>query len=145
MKDSPIKEAEHLEFFNDAMEALKKITLNTQLSSVADSMAVNRRLAEALAESRQIVEGEAVQVLDAMCLAFDGKSTKLKNLKAMTEQVSAESAFMKTALNSIETKTLEIDRLAVAINGLSESMERFKRLVDDGTLEKAAKAALSIS
>lgn len=145
MKGFQITEEEHVKFFQQALNELKTISENSALSAIADSMAVNRQLAQALVESRQLVEGEAVQIIDAMCLAFDDKASKLKNLKALTETVSAESAFMKTALNTIETKTAEITRLTGAIDGLSDSLARFKSLVDDGTLDRAASAANAIA
>lgn len=145
MKSSDIKEPRHKEFFEQAKKEMEAITGSAATSIVADSVAVNRQLVEFLVESRHAVEQEAVLVIDAMCLAFDGKSEKLKTLKSVTEQVSAESAFMKGALSSIETKTSEIVRLTAAIDGLSASMERFKALVEDGTLDRAARAAQVLS
>lgn len=145
MKASNITEEEHKKFFDQAVSEMAALSLNCAESIIADSVAVNRQLAGFLLESRKVVEDEAILVIDAMCLAFDGKSEKLKALKAATEQVSAESAFMKTALNTISTKAVEIERLTGCIDALSDSLLRFKQLVDDGTLERAAKAASSIT
>lgn len=136
---------DNVAFFENVMRELEKIAMNAAISAIADGTATNRKLAEFLAQSRAIVEDEAIQVIDAMKLAFDDKSEKLRTLRAMVEQVSSESAFMKTALNSVSTKTREIEQLTTAIDSLNVSMITFKSLVEDGTFDKAAKAASALN
>ena len=137
-------EKNHAAFFKRAAEEMRALAGNSAESAIADSVATNRQLAEFLADSRRLVEEEAINVIDAMTLAFDGKAEKLKTLSAVADRVSSEAAFMKSALNTVETKTAEVERLTSAINALSDSLARFKGLVDDGTLDKAAKAASAI-
>lgn len=137
-------EKNHAAFFKRAAEEMRALAGNSAESVIADSVATNRQLAEFLADSRRLVEEEAINVIDAMTLAFDGKAEKLKTLSAVADRVSSEAAFMKSALNTVETKTAEVERLTIAINALSDSLARFKGLVDDGTLDKAAKAASAI-
>lgn len=139
-----ITEDVHSTFFDQAADEMRRLTNGAAESIIADSVATNRQLANFLAESRRLVEDEAVMTIDAMTLAFDGKAEKLKTLSAVTERVSSEVAFMKSSLNTVETKTAEVKRLTSAINALSDSLTRFKALVEDGTLDKAAKAAAAI-
>ncbi len=136
---------ENLKFFDDVVKELGNIAMNTATSAVADGAATNRKLAEFLMQTRALVEDEAVQVIDAMKLAFDEKGEKLRALRAVTEQVSSEAAFMKTALNTVATKTKEIEQLTMAIDSLNASMTMFKGLVEDGTFDKAAKAAAALT
>ena len=142
---SVIKEPRHAEFFAQALKEMRDLTTNAAFSMISDSVAVNRQLAEFLIESRQLVEDEAVLAIDAMTLAFDGKSEKLSALKAATNRVSAETAFMRSELAAIDAKTKEIERLTGAIDSLSSSLERFSGLVADGTLEQAASAAKALA
>ena len=139
-----ITEKKHAEFFRKALEEVNKIAVNAGQSVIADSVAINRQLAGYLSESRRVVEEEAILTIDAMSLAFDGKSEKLKALKSATERVAAESAFMKSELATVATKTAEIERLTTAIDALSSSIERFRKNVDDGSLDLASKAASAI-
>ena len=95
-------------------------------------------------QTRELVEDEAVQVVEAMKLAFDEKGERLRTLRTVVEQVSSEAAFMKSALNTVSTKTKEVEQLTSAIKLLNASMAEFKLLVEDGTFDMAAKAAAAI-
>lgn len=136
-----MNKASQREWFDKFVKESETMTMNALTSLVADSAATNAQLAQFLADSRAVVEQEAILTLEAMTLAFDGKAEKLKTLKAVTETVSSEVAFMKASLNTVQAKTVEIETMTHAIDGLVRSLAAFKAMVDDGTLDRAAKAA----
>ena len=136
-----MNKASQREWFDKFVKESETMTVSAVTSLVADSVATNAQLAKFLADSRAMVEEEAILTVDAMTLAFDGKAEKLKTLRAVTETVSSEVAFMKVSLNTVQAKTAEIETMTRAIDGLVRSLAAFKEIVDDGTLDRAAKAA----
>ena len=57
----------------------------------------------------------------------------------------SEVAFMKTALNTVNIKTAEVERLTASIDALTASLRAFQSVVNDGTLDRAAKAAAALA
>lgn len=133
------------DMFEKMRIALEGFAVNAAILGVQKDVEIGRELAGFLVQTRILVEDEAVKVIDALNLAFDDKSEKLRVLKATTDKVSAEAAFMKSALNTVSTKTVEIERLTAAIDSLNASMLTFRGLVDDGTFDKAAKTAAALT
>ena len=137
-------ESSLIDFLEEAKRELELASVETAKNNTTDYVAMSKVLASMLVKARESVENEAVLFSDAMNLAMGDASGSLYRLKSITETVSSQSAFIKTSLNTIQTKTVEIEKLTLSIDNLVNSMCRFKSLVDDGTFEKAAKAACAI-
>ena len=113
-----------------------KIFEKTTISAVAESAATNKAIAGYLAETRSLVEDEALNVIAAMQLVFSEKSDSLKTLKRTAEEISAQSAFINSSLNLINAKKSEIDRLLISLGTLNCELERFERFAESGLLDK---------
>ena len=104
------------------------------------AVAENRLIGEILADAREVVEREAILINDALDTALSEKSEKLKSLKSLIEKVSGESAFMKSALNSIGMKTIEISALNIQLSEFVGLVEKVNELHANGALGRIGKA-----
>jgi hypothetical protein len=132
------------EFFQQFLEQSERLSANALASFVADHAGVNAQLAKFLADSRTLVEHEVLLTMDAMQAAFDDKSGKLDKLQHASEGIVAQVAFMKTSLNSVKAKCDEVDALTKSIDVLLSRLNAFKSFVDDGTMDRVAKAAAAM-
>lgn len=139
-----IDEKRHKEQFDRVQDEAARIAQGAVSSALADGVATNANLAKFLAESRRVVEEEALLTVEAMTVAFDKKAEHLGTLRATVDAVTAQTAFMKSTLNTVEAKTVEIDRLTKSICAMNQSLIAFRSLVDDGTLDVISRAASAL-
>lgn len=138
-------ENEVRETFHKFVDESRSLAANALASYIADGVATHHQIVNFLAESRKGVEDEVIAVVDAMSMAVDAKGERLKQLRSTTEKTSAEVAFMKQQLNTVNAKVVEIEALTAAMSRLTQGLRDFKELVDDGTLERAAAAARAVN
>lgn len=144
-KDISIHQKENQLTYAKAVKDVCDSFDDARLQAFTSQVAENRLLGEILSDAREIVEKEAILLVEALDLALSEKSQKLKSLNFLIEQVSGQSAFMKSALGSIQTKSNEIELLNNRLSEFVSLVEKVSQMAEDGRLNRVAKAISAIN
>lgn len=117
---------------------------NHRVAAFSAQIAENRLIGEVLKDAREVVEKEALLVYEALDIALSEKSKRLNSLNALIEKVSSESAFMKTALNTVNAKTVEIESINRVLSEFIGLVSQVNHLFESGAIDRVSKIASAI-
>ena len=132
-------EEKFIKYVDEVIEDLKAISGNTIGSALYECIAQGKFATDLVKSTKYIVETEVLSLVDAMTMAFDETHGSISKLKRETEKASQEISFLSKETASLRVQKNEINGICESIEKLNKALNEFKRLVDDGTFEKATK------